>query len=161
MPQIWANLTRHNEAIAWIALGVGSFAAASVLGMILWRVFRRQPGADELERNRRQMIHNKGKIGDGEIVDVDGTMILYTYSVGGVEYTVGQDVSALARLLPEDRMRMVGSASVRYDPKNPPNSIVLCEEWSGLRLRAAPGTSPAKNPIETGTDGPPVHHVIH
>lgn len=82
------------------------------------------------------MIQAKGKIGDAEILDVDGTVILYSYSVAGVEYTVGQDVAAIESLLPEDRMRMVGSASVRYDPSNPPNSIVLCEEWSGLRLRS-------------------------
>jgi hypothetical protein len=29
----------------------------------------------------------------------------------------------------------VGLASVRYDPKNPPNSIVVSEQWSGLRVR--------------------------
>jgi len=36
-------------------------------------------------------------------------------------------------LLPADRMSMVGPASVKYDPRNPANSIVLCEQWSGLR----------------------------
>ena len=136
MPEIWPNLARHAEAIRWIALGVGSFAAACAVGLLLWRVLHRQPTADELERRRREMIHSAGKIGDGEIIDVDGTVILYSYCVGGVEYTVGQDAASIQTLLPEDRMRMVGPASVRYDPKNPPNSIVLCEEWSGLRLRA-------------------------
>jgi hypothetical protein len=136
MPDVWSSLTRQSEAIRWIGLGVGALAAASAAGLFAWRMFRRRPSADELERLRRQMIHSKGKIGDGEIVDVDGTVILYSYSVGGVEYTVGQDTSAIETLLPEDRMRMVGPVSVRFDPKNPPNSIVLCEEWSGLRLRA-------------------------
>src|SRR5580700_2693808 len=137
MPDIWGNLTRQSDAIRWIALGVGSFAATSALGLLGWRMFRRQPSADELERRRRELINGKGKIGDGEIIDVDGAVILYTYSVGGVEYTVGQDASSIQELMPEDRMRMVGSASIRYDPKNPPNSIVLSEQWSGLRLRAA------------------------
>jgi hypothetical protein len=137
MPDIWGNLTRQSDAIRWIALGVGSFAATSALGLLGWRMFRRQPSAEELERRRRELINSKGKIGDGEIVDVDGAVILYTYSVGGVEYTVGQDTTSIRELLPEDRMRMVGPASVRYDPKNPPNSIVLSEKWSGLRLRAA------------------------
>jgi hypothetical protein len=27
----------------------------------------------------------------------------------------------------------VGSVSVKYDARNPANSIVLAEEWSGLR----------------------------
>ena len=96
------------------------------------------------ERRRREMLHGKGKIGDGEIVDVDGSVILYSYSVGGVEYTVGQDASSIESLLPEDRMRMVGPASVRFDPKNPPNSIVVCEQWSGLRLRPVPRATPLK-----------------
>lgn len=138
MPDLWPQLARHAEAIRWIAFGVGAFAAVSALGLVLWRIFRRRPSADELERRRRKMIHSAGKIGDGEILDVDGPMILYSYSVGGVEYTVGQDTSSIEALLPEDRMRMIGPASVRFDPKNPPNSIVLCEEWSGLRLRAVP-----------------------
>jgi len=135
MPDIWPNLTRHAETIRWVGLGLGSFVAVLALGLLLWRVLRRPPTPDEIERRRREMIHKAGKIGDGEIIDVDGTVILYSYSVGGVEYTVGQDAAAIETLLPEDRMRMVGPASVRYDPKNPPNSIVLCEAWSGLRLR--------------------------
>jgi len=136
MPDLWRELTRQAEAIRWIGVGVGAFSALSAAGFLVWRMFRRQPSADEIERLRREMIRDKGKIGDGEILDVDGSVIMYTYSVGGVEYTVAQDAAALAGLLPQDRMRMVGPASVRFDPKNPPNSIVLCEEWSGLRLRA-------------------------
>jgi hypothetical protein len=136
MAGLWASFARHAEAIRWISLGVGCVAALTAAVLLGWRIFQRQPSADELERRRRQALHGKGKIGDGEILDVDGAVILYSYSVGGVEYTVGQDASSIAELLPEDRMRMVGPASVRFDPKNPPNSIVLCEEWSGLRLRA-------------------------
>jgi hypothetical protein len=142
MPEIWANVTRHAEAIRWIALGIGAFAVLTAAAFLGWRMFRRQPTADELERRRREMLHGRGKIGDGEILDVDGNVILYSYSVGGVEYTVGQDAASIESLLPEDRMRMVGPASVRFDPKNPPNSIVLCEEWSGLRLRAATERNP-------------------
>ena len=126
--------------IRLLGLGFGALAVIAAAAYLGWRIFRHQPDADELERRRREMLHGKGKIGDGEIVDVDGAVILYSYSVGGVEYTVGQDASAIEALLPEDRMRMVGPASVRFDPKNPPNSIVVCEEWSGLRLRPAPAS---------------------
>lgn len=130
------QLLPHPETIRWIALGIAALAALSAAIFIAWRTFRHHPTPEEVERRRRDMIHDNGKIGDGEIIDVDGTMILYSYSVGGVGYTVGQDASALSAMLPEDRMRMVGPASVRYDPKNPPNSIVLCEAWSGLRLHS-------------------------
>ena len=135
MPDLWAHFARQADAIRWVLFGLGACAFLSVIAFILWRMLRRVPSPEEVERLRRDMIHGKGKIGDGEIIDVDGAMIMYSYSVGGVGYTVGQDASALSSLLPEDRMRMVGPASVRYDPNNPPNSIVLCEEWSGLRLR--------------------------
>ena len=45
----------------------------------------------------------------------------------------------LSRITPEERERrrraaLVGSVSVRYDAKIPANSIVLAEEWSGLRV---------------------------
>jgi hypothetical protein len=149
MPGIGAIWTRYAEAIRWISLGIGAFAAISAAAILAWRMFRHQPGADELERLRRDMLHGKGKIGDGEIVDVDGAVILYSYSVGGVEYTVGQDASSIELLLPEDRMRMVGPASVRFDPKNPPNSIVVCEAWSGLRLRpVVPRQIPHATPLK-------------
>jgi hypothetical protein len=135
MVAIWTNYARHAEAIRWISFGVGCVATLTAIVLLAWRFFRRQPSPEELERRRRAALNSKGKIGDGEILDVDGAVIMYSYSVSGVEYTVGQDASTIATLLPEDRMRMVGPASIRFDPKNPPNSIVLCEEWSGLRLR--------------------------
>jgi hypothetical protein len=53
--------------------------------------------------------------------------------VGGVGYTAAQDVMSLEALLPSHRMSMIGPALVKFDPRNPANSIVLCEEWSGLR----------------------------
>jgi hypothetical protein len=42
----------------------------------------------------------------------------------------------LEALLPEDQMSMIGPALVKFDPRNPANSIVLCEDWSGLRRRS-------------------------
>lgn len=127
----------NDATIRSIALGAGAVVCAGVVALVVWRILRRQIPPETLEKRRRDLIHSKGKIGDGEILDVDGSTILYTYSVGGVEYTVGQDASAIETLLPEDRMLMVGPVSVRFDPQNPPNSIVICERWSGLRLRAA------------------------
>jgi hypothetical protein len=56
--------------------------------------------------------------------------------VAGVVYTASQDLAALQSLLPRDPMTMVGPVSVKFDPRNPANSIVLCEDWTGLRSRA-------------------------
>ena len=52
--------------------------------------------------------------------------------MAGVVYTASQDVAALQQLLPRDIMTMVGHVSVKFDPRSPANSMVVCEEWSGL-----------------------------
>ncbi len=124
------------DTIQFTVIGAGVLAVFGAT-LIVRRILRRQIPAETLERRRRDLIHARGKIGDGEILDVEGSVIVYTYSVGGVEYTVGQDAGAIESLLPEDRMQMVGPASVRFDPANPPNSIVVCESWSGLRPQSA------------------------
>jgi len=125
------------ETVRWVSFCVGVLALAGTLGLLIWRFFHPPLTPEEAERRRRDGLLGSGKIGDCEITDVDGVFITYTYSVSGVIYTVAQDASALARRLPEDRMRMVGPASVRYDTRNPFNSMVICEAWSGIRPRNA------------------------
>ena len=104
-----------------------------------WLVLRKRPTPQEVERRRRLAIHRDGKIGNGQIIDVvteaEAVSIVYSYSVAGMTYTASQDVSDLQDKLPVDRMSMVGAVSVRFVPRNPANSIVLCEEWTGLRNR--------------------------
>ena len=88
-----------------------------------------------MERRRRSQIHQQGKLGDAEIIDFDPqtAVITFSYSVAGVVYTAAQEASSLQSMLPEDPMSMVGPISIKFDPHNPANSIVLCEAWSGLR----------------------------
>lgn len=106
-------------------------------GAILFLRFRKRPTAEELERRRRELIHRTGKIGDGEVLDLDGGTLLYSYAVAGVGYTVSQDVTVFEAQLPADRMAILGPVTVKFLPRNPANSIVMCEEWTGLRR--APG----------------------
>jgi hypothetical protein len=124
------------ETVRWLSFSAGSLALVATCGLLIWRFFHPPVAPEEAERRRRDGLLGGGKIGDCEITDVDGAMITYTYSVSGVIYTVAQDASALERRLPEDRMRMLGPASVRYDMRNPFNSMVICEAWSGIRPRA-------------------------
>jgi hypothetical protein len=111
---------------------------------IAWLRLRKRPTPQEIERQRRLAIHREGKIGNGQIIDVvteseatepETASIVYSYSVAGVVYTASQDVTDLQDKLPADRMSMVGAVSVKFVPRNPANSIVLCEEWTGLRNR--------------------------
>jgi len=111
---------------------------------IAWLGLRKRPTPREIERKRRLDIQREGKIANGQIIDVvtkpeatetEAASIVYSYSVAGVVYTASQDVTDLQDKLPADRMSMVGAVSVKFVPRNPANSIVLCEEWTGLRNR--------------------------
>ena len=69
------------------------------------------------------------------ITDADETTLHYTYEIRGVTYTTSQDVTTLRDMLPKDPTVLIGHASIKYSPRNPANSILLCESWSGLRAR--------------------------
>jgi hypothetical protein len=112
-----------------------ALVALSVVMLVLRR--RNRPKPDEMERRRRLAIQAGGKMGDGEIIDVNGSSLVYSYSVAGVNYTAAQDAKELRAMLPEDPMSLIGPVSLKFDPRNPANSIVLCEQWSGLRTREA------------------------
>ena len=130
MRPFWADLTRKLPLPAAELLAL---IACIVLGFVLARRFRRRIPPAELEKRRRQMINRQGKLGDGEIVDIDGDTVFYSYSVAGVGYTTSQDVGALVAMIPADRAALLGPVAIKFLTANPPNSIVLCEDWSGLR----------------------------
>ena len=113
-------------AVALIALGV----------WIALHVSQKSP--EKREKRRRQHVNQVGRLGDALITDVTDSVLYYTYTAHGVEYSASQDVSALLELLPSEPGRLVGMAHLKYSPKNPANSILICEEWSGLRAKGAP-----------------------
>jgi hypothetical protein len=92
-----------------------------------------RPDPRERERRRRLAVHANGRSGNGMITEVEENIVFYSYTVGGVGYAASQDLSQLHELLPEELGRLVGPVLLKYAPANPANSIVLCEEWSGLR----------------------------
>jgi hypothetical protein len=124
-----SEVSVQSDLFRQIALGA---AAVVFLALLAWKFLRKKPTAEELERRRRAAIQANGKLGDGEVVDVEGVAVVYSYSVGGVGYTASQDVSVFEGKLPENTMALLGPALVKFDPRNPANSIVICEEWSGL-----------------------------
>jgi len=124
-----------------IAAGVASLA---VLGAaIAWFVLRKRPTEEELERMRRRLLVQSGRLVDGMFLDIremtaaDGrnlTLFLFSYRIGGVDYECSQDVTPLRGLLDTAGIRVGFPCSVRYEPGNPQNSIVVAEGWSGLRV---------------------------
>lgn len=123
---------------------VGAILGGVVLvGFGVWLFFRlRRPSAEEIERRRRVQLSEKGRITDGFILDArtlageesvsdEPEVLVYSYRLAGVVYNCAQDVSGLA-----DRVRgfrLDQPVQVRYDPRNPGNSVLVSEVWSGLR----------------------------
>ncbi len=120
-------------------------ATAAIIGYaLLSRKEKKSP--EEMEIARRTDLTRGGRIIDGNVVDVleleDDTngqqmiLLIYTYDVAGVTYEASQDVSHLRQFIDLYSCRLGLPASVKYDPHNPGDSIVISETWSGLRKPA-------------------------
>ena len=107
-----------------------------IVGYRAWQASRISP--EERERCRRAALVARGKMGDATLVEVRDNLIFYSYDVRGVEYTASQDVTALKSYLPVE-LPVTSPVSVKYDARNPANSIVVAEQWSGLRGKVGGG----------------------
>jgi hypothetical protein len=127
---------RDPRLIAAVLLGL------LLLGLLIWLYIRwRAPSAEEIERRRRERVAMLGRICDGVIVDartLNGEdsisptpeVLVYSYRLAGVTYNCAQDVSRLSERVVGFRIDQ--PIQVRYDPRNPGNSILVSESWSGL-----------------------------
>lgn len=144
---------RDSEVLAGLAV------TGLVLGGVAWALLRKQPSAEEVERNRRAMLVKSGRIVDGSVLDIadlsaeqsarpEGMqLILYRYQIAGVVYECSQDVTLLRNYVDLYNCGIGLPASIRYAPHNPQDSIILAENWTGLR--SARG-APAPNTNVTG-----------
>jgi hypothetical protein len=145
-----------NTVKIWeITGGIVVFAGAAALST--WYLRRKRPTPAELELARRKMLTENGRIVDGTLLDVaeipaeDGhllTMLLYEYSIGGVDYECGQDITLMGDVVTVAHVRSGFPCSVRYQPGYPQNSIVVAEGWSGLR-KTVPVLPAWENPETT------------
>jgi hypothetical protein len=81
------------------------------------------------------------------LMEAEGSILHYTYSVSGVDYNASQDISGLSNLVPRDAALIIGPVTLKYLVRNPANSIVICETWSGLRIRAPKSIQPEKESV--------------
>lgn len=125
--------------------------AGLTVGAVLY-LRRKRPTEEELERARRKMLAQTGRLIDGMLLDVrqltveDGrelTMLEYSYRSAGVDYECSQDITTLLDVVEVSQMRAGFPCTVRYQPGNPQNSIVISETWTGLRT-----TLPVYPPID-------------
>jgi hypothetical protein len=112
--------------------------------LIAYFLLRSKPKtADDLERERRTWLEQIGRITDGTVIDVQeiqqspehraAILLVYQYDIAGVSYECSQDVTYLRPMINLHSCRLGLPTSVRYDPQNPGNSIVVSEKWMGLR----------------------------
>ena len=122
-------------------LAEGAVVLLLLAVLVHWLLRSLRPSAEEQERRRREQLTTTGRITTGELLEArtltgdecyepTPEVLLYSYRLAGVTYNCAQDVSQLA-----DRVRgysIEGPVQVRYDPRNPCNSVLVSESWCGL-----------------------------
>ncbi len=127
-----------------ISIRLYSIAIGSIgLALASYAMLRRKPkDANQIELERRTWLKTIGRITDGTVIDVQeitnplnrpATMLIYQYDVAGVSYEASQDVTYLRQWINLHSCRLGVPTSVKYDSRNPGNSMVIAEGWVGLR----------------------------
>jgi hypothetical protein len=125
-----------------VGIAVAGSAALALAGVWAWNTVRRwrRKSPDEIERLRRMGVNACGRIGFGRVMELaepqpggpTGPVLLYDYEVAGVTYEAAQDLSALPEIAAAAPFLPGQTTSVKYDPKQPTNSILACETWCGI-----------------------------
>jgi hypothetical protein len=148
-------------------IGTVAVSVLCLAGVAAWLAMRHKPSAEEIERERRAHLVRSGRIMDGTILDItefdlsetgdarEIRFILYKYEIGGVAYECSQDVSGLRDRVKAEDLRLSFPCSVRYDVRRPENSIVVAENWSGLRTTARSVPTRRAIPPRKGRSGTP------
>lgn len=133
-------------------------AVLAAIGILFYAFFRPAANPDEAERKRRLHLNQIGRIAEGQVVELlqhpveeeaspKGAfsakarplggrfrhIVSYSYSISGVTYQTGQDITGLESQVRLERLVAGQPASIKYDPANPVDSILVADDWSGLR----------------------------
>jgi hypothetical protein len=139
-----------------LALGCAAIAA---IAMIAYAFIRPSVDPVEAERKRRLHLNQIGRIAEGQVVELvehlpepqpphkglfgsrarplvatfSRHLVSYSYAISGVTYHTAQDITGLESQIRFDRLVAGQPASIKYDPSNPSDSILVADDWSGLR----------------------------
>lgn len=141
-----------------LVLAMGG-AAIAALAMIVYAFLRPAVDAEAEERKRRLHLNQIGRIAEGQVVELaehppeskesrkglfgagarpladtrPRHLVSYSYAISGVTYHTAQDITGLEGQIRFERLVAGQPASVKYDPSNPSDSILVADDWSGLR----------------------------
>jgi hypothetical protein len=146
------------EQLDWRTLLLAGAAVLLAAGGIVawWR--RRPQDPEEIERRRRSYLNQVGRIVEGQVLEIieapalpaaagngkrrgprvapageaKRNVVYYSYSISGVSYETAQDITGLEERACLTRLATGLPVSVKYDPANPGNSILVADDWSGV-----------------------------
>jgi hypothetical protein len=143
----------------WRLLILVGGAALAAIAMIAYAFLRPDENPEEAERRRRLHLNQIGRIAEGQVVELlehsaeqqaaskkmfgsrarpltnlgPRHFVSYSYAISGVTYHTAQDVTGLQSQVHFEKLVAGQPASVKYDPSNPSDSILVADDWSGLR----------------------------
>jgi hypothetical protein len=141
-----------------MVVGMGGALIAAV-AMIAYAFLRPAVNPEEEERRRRLHLNQIGRIAEGQIVELverppeskearkglfgpgarplkdirPRHLVSYSYLISGVTYQTAQDITGLESQIRLERLVAGQPASIKYDAANPSDSILVADDWSGLR----------------------------
>jgi hypothetical protein len=141
-----------------LVLAMGG-ALIAALAMIAYAFLRPAANPEEEERKRRLHLNQIGRIAEGQIVELvehlpvskqarkglfgagarpladmrPRHLVSYSYLISGVTYHTAQDITGLESQIRLERLVAGQPASIKYDASNPGDSILVADDWSGLR----------------------------
>jgi hypothetical protein len=148
-----ALLADWKLVLAMVAAALGGVA------MIVYAFLRPAVNPEAEERKRRLHLNQIGRIAEGQVVELaehppesketrkglfrasarpltdmrPRHLVSYSYAISGVTYHTAQDITGLESQVRLERLVPGQPASIKYDPANPSDSILVADDWSGLR----------------------------
>ncbi len=143
----------------WKTLAAVVGAAIAGIALVAYAFFRPAVDPEEAERRRRLHLNQIGRIAEGQVVELaqhdaeppasprglfgskpqpvsfnrTRQLVSYSYAISGVTYHTAQDITGLESQIRLERLVAGQPASIKYDPANPVDSILVADDWSGLR----------------------------